>query len=119
METLGKEDTELTLNHPSEALLPFFQTLYDGGDSHLTDDNVLKTLKLAHKFDSAKVDSRCKAYLQGALAKLEALAALDEDELSLLLDASDSTTTTLSATSTSAPPPSASSTTSTMRWRCV
>jgi hypothetical protein len=70
METLGLEDKELELDHPSDALLPFVQTLYSGNGSHLTDANVLETLKLAHKFDTTTVHALCTAYLRDALASL-------------------------------------------------
>jgi hypothetical protein len=50
MESLGKDDLELDFNHHSEALLPFFHTLYSGNTLALTDANVLDVLKLAHMY---------------------------------------------------------------------
>ena len=84
MELLGKEDQELDLDHSSKELLPFFQTLYTGDYATLTDDNVLDTLKLAHKYDTTQLDAACKIYLLAACPKLEAVGTPKQDELSLL-----------------------------------
>jgi hypothetical protein len=84
MESLGKEDHELDLDHPSTELLPFFQTLYSGNYHTLTDENVLGTLKLAHKFDTTQLDAACQSYLLDACPRLEAIKSLRTAPLSLL-----------------------------------
>jgi hypothetical protein len=87
METLGKEDKELDLDHPSKELLPFFQTLYSGDYTTLTNENVLIVLKLAHKYDTTQLDAACKIFLEAACKKLEAAggpAEARQDDLSLL-----------------------------------
>jgi hypothetical protein len=83
METLGKGDKELDLDHPSKELLPFFQTLYSGDFAILTNANVLTTLKLAHKFDTSQLTALCKSFFMAACSKLETAEA-GQDGLSLL-----------------------------------
>jgi hypothetical protein len=78
METLGKEDKELDRDHPSEELLPFFQTLYSGDcTTVLTNENVLIVLKLAHKFDTTQLDAASESFLKAACSKLEAACVIN------------------------------------------